>query len=208
MATGHAKVTDRRKAPGLAGPLGELQTASDEQGDGVWVNEAVEWRDQVVAPPPRWRPWAAFVLCLGGVGVSTYLTIAHFTSASILACASTSTINCEKVTTSSQSEIFGVIPVAVVGLVFYVVMSVLDFPAMWRVQDRRVHQLRLAASVGAMGMVIYLLVAELFQIGAICLWCSSVHVITFLLFILTVATVPRMLGWGGSSWGEPAWDQG
>jgi len=32
--------------------------------------------------------------------------------------------------------------------------------------------------------VLYLVYAELFSIGAICLWCTSVHVITFALFVL------------------------
>jgi uncharacterized membrane protein len=34
--------------------------------------------------------------------------------------------------------------------------------------------------------VLYLIYAELFSIGAICLWCTSVHVITFALFVLIV----------------------
>ena len=35
-------------------------------------------------------------------------------------------------------------------------------------------------------MVIYLVYAELFEIDAICLWCSVVHVITFALFVAVV----------------------
>ena len=35
------------------------------------------------------------------------------------------------------------------------------------------------------GFVLYLVYAELFTIGSICLYCTSVHVITFLLFVLT-----------------------
>jgi uncharacterized membrane protein len=46
--------------------------------------------------------------------------------------------------------------------------------------------------VGGMGMVFYLLYAELFSIKAICLWCTAVHVVTFLLFVLVVATFPSM----------------
>jgi uncharacterized membrane protein len=37
-----------------------------------------------------------------------------------------------------------------------------------------------------MGFVLYLVYAELIQIGAICLWCTSVHVATFLIFALIV----------------------
>jgi uncharacterized membrane protein len=32
---------------------------------------------------------------------------------------------------------------------------------------------------------LYLVYAEVFQIGNICLWCTSVHVITLILFALT-----------------------
>ncbi len=32
-------------------------------------------------------------------------------------------------------------------------------------------------------MALYLLWAELFQIHAICLWCTGVHILTFLLFV-------------------------
>ena len=41
-------------------------------------------------------------------------------------------------------------------------------------------------------MVFYLLYAELFSIKAICLWCTAVHAITLLLFVLVVATFPTM----------------
>jgi uncharacterized membrane protein len=36
-------------------------------------------------------------------------------------------------------------------------------------------------------MVLYLVYAELFIIHAICLWCSSVHVLTFIIFCLVVS---------------------
>jgi uncharacterized membrane protein len=45
---------------------------------------------------------------------------------------------------------------------------------------------RLGAIVAGMGFVLYLVFAELIQIGAICLWCTSVHVATFLIFALIV----------------------
>ncbi len=138
--------------------------------------------------------------------MSTYLTVAHFTSAATLACPATATINCEKVTTSAQSEVFGIFPVAVLGLAYFVAMTLLDLPPLWRRADRRVHLLRLAGAVVGMGFVLYLLVAELYQIGAICLWCTSVHVLTFLLFLLVITTVPAMVGWAPARWatdGEP-----
>jgi uncharacterized membrane protein len=50
-----------------------------------------------------------------------------------------------------------------------------------------IRPLRLAATVVGMISVLYLLWAELFKIDAICLFCTGVHVLTFLLFAL-VAT--------------------
>ena len=47
----------------------------------------------------------------------------------------------------------------------------------------------LALSVAGVGMIIYLISAELFIIKAICLWCTSVHVITFLPFVLMMSAM-------------------
>lgn len=152
--------------------------------------------DGEVFEPPRWRPAAALVLSLAGLGVSTYLTIDHFAKIK-LACSDTGIVNCQKVTTSAQSHILG-IPVAVLGLVFFVAMTAVDLPAAWRSVDRRLHLLRLAMSVVGMGFVLYLVAVELLVIRSICLWCTSVHALTFLLFVLMVTTVPAMLGWGAS----------
>ncbi len=145
--------------------------------------------------PARWRVATALVLSLAGLGVSIYLTIDHFAKIP-LACSDTGVINCEKVTTSAQSHFLG-IPVAVLGLAFYLAMTVINLPSLWYTADRRVHIARLAmASVGVV-FALYLVSAELLIIGNICLWCTSVHVITFLLFILIISTVLPMLGWSG-----------
>jgi uncharacterized membrane protein len=48
-----------------------------------------------------------------------------------------------------------------------------------------VHQLRLASVVVGMGFVVYLIYAEL-TIGSICEYCTGVHIVTFLLFCITV----------------------
>jgi uncharacterized membrane protein len=50
--------------------------------------------------------------------------------------------------------------------------------------------------VAGVGMIIYLISAELFTIKAICLWCTSVHVATFLIFVVVVTTTPVVLSRG------------
>jgi uncharacterized membrane protein len=124
-----------------------------------------------------------------GLGVAGYLTYEHFTSSSSLACSGNGVVNCLKVTTSSYSEVAGV-PVAVLGLVFFAVMLVLQLPAMWQRADRALRLARVAWAAVGLGTAIYLLSAELFSIDAICLWCTAVHVLTLLIFGTTVyATV-------------------
>jgi uncharacterized membrane protein len=138
-----------------------------------------------VSGPPRWLRWTAFVLALAGLGVSAYLTYAHYTESALAGCTETTgVVNCGKVTTSAQSVVFG-IPVAVLGLAFYVFLVAIMNPWAWMIRRREVGMIRLASMVVGIGFVLYLLYAELFDIGSICLYCTSVHVITFILFVLT-----------------------
>ena len=149
---------------------------------------------ETIEAAPLWRSRLALALSLVGLGIATYLTIAHFGHAPLV-CSDSGTINCLKVTTSAQSY-FLHIPVAILGLGFYVAMTTLNLPVAWRSADRRVHIARLAVLALGMCFALYLVSAELLIIGAICLWCTGVHVVTFALFVLVVQTVPRMLGWG------------
>ncbi len=151
-------------------------------------------------PTPRWQPIATLLLSLAGLGVSIYLTITHYDKIAPV-CTNSGTINCEKVTTSPQSVILG-IPVAVLGLAFFVPMILLCLPAAWRSANRWIHVARLALSITGVGMILYLIIAELFVIKAICLWCSSVHVITFVLFVIIVTASPVVLARGYGTDGE------
>jgi uncharacterized membrane protein len=133
-----------------------------------------------------WVVWTSLGLCVLGLLDAAYLTFEHFTASSTLACSDSGTINCLKVTTSSYSKVLG-IPVALLGLIFFVAMTVLCLPQVWRWRNPVIRPVRLAATVVGMISVLYLLWAELFKIDAICLFCTGVHVLTFLLFAL-VAT--------------------
>jgi len=149
--------------------------------------------------PALWLQLTTFALALAGLGVSIYLTIAHFTESTLLGCSESGLVNCTKVTTSAQSYVFG-IPVAVLGLAFYLFLAAIMSPWAWRAARREIHLLRLASLVVGIGFVLYLIYAELIIIGSICLYCTSVHVITFLLFVLTVIAAAA---WGfkpGAAW--------
>jgi uncharacterized membrane protein len=61
-------------------------------------------------------------------------------------------------------------------------------PWAWQIQRREVAWLRLGSMIVGMGFVMYLIYAELYQIGDVCEYCSGVHIITFLLFCITVVS--------------------
>jgi len=139
-----------------------------------------------VRPVPAWLVYTTWALAAAGLGISTYLTVAHYTTSSILACSDKGLVNCAAVTTSPESMVFGVFPVAVLGLAFYVFLFAIMSPWAWRWTWPPVRLIRLGSLLAGMLFVLYLIYTELITLNAICLWCTSVHVLTFVLFGLVV----------------------
>ena len=140
------------------------------------------------ATAPTWLQVTTLALSLGGLAISGYLTVAHYTTPTTLACPDTGVINCEKVTTSPESVLFGIVPVALLGLVFYVFMTAMNTPWAWRATAPWIRWARVGSLIAGIVFVLYLIYTELFTLNAICLWCTSVHVITVVLFALTLPT--------------------
>lgn len=139
--------------------------------------------------PPRWASPVSLVICVLGIAVASYLTYAHYTDVKNLACSDKGAINCAKVTTSEQSHFLGM-PVAVLGLVFFVGMTILSLPQAWRRPEPIVRYVRLGSVLIGLGMILWLVYAELAIIKAICLYCSLVHGLTLVLFfVVLIATV-------------------
>jgi uncharacterized membrane protein len=167
--------------PGANGANGRPRAGQEAAAGKAGPQDAPE----PVAPAPLWLQLSTWALSLVGLGLSIYLTITHLHPAALF-CSDKGLINCNAVTTSTQSKVFGIFPVAELGLGYYVFTAVLNSPWLWRMKRREVRWLRLASTVAGMGFVLYLLYAELIQIGNICLYCTGVHIVTFLLFVLIV----------------------
>lgn len=135
---------------------------------------------------PRWAQASSLVLSLAATAVAAYLTVTHYGDPTSLACPDTGVVNCTLVTTSSWSVLLGV-PVAVLGLAWSLVMVGLTLPWGWRSRSVKLDRVRVTASgLGAVA-VLYLVYVELFRIGAICLWCTAVHVLAICLFGVVLA---------------------
>ena len=132
-----------------------------------------------------WIPWTTLVLSIAGLAVASYLTYEHFTAGTTLACPNTGVVNCAKVTSESVLQ----------GLRHSGRPS---RPGLLRRHDSALTasdvayvvplagRLRLTAVVVGVVFVCYLIWAELFQIDAICLWCTVVHALTLVLFALVI----------------------
>ena len=130
--------------------------------------------------------FTTMVVSLLGLADAAYLTYQHFSeSTSFAGCSESGAVNCVAVTTSPESHVFG-IPVAVLGLAFFVFMVAINSRWGWKAPWATVHWVRLASVVVGIVFVLYLIWAELFRINAICLYCTGVHILTFILFALIV----------------------
>jgi len=128
---------------------------------------------------------------MGALLIAGYLTYTHFQPQALM-CSTSGVIDCGAVTTSPQSIVLGV-PVAMLGLAGYLVITVMNSPWAWRSSHRSVHVVRLIALTTSMAFVLWLIAAELLIIGHICEWCSGVHLITFVVFITVVRVTPDLL---------------
>ena len=127
-------------------------------------------------------------LSMVGLAIAAYLTYGHYVEHDNLFCSESGVVNCQKVTSSPESVVFGV-PVAVWGLAFFVGMTALASPWAWRVPA--LQRLRVIGVAAGGIAVVYLVYTELFTLDAICLWCTGVHLVTLALLFAVLLVDPR-----------------
>jgi uncharacterized membrane protein len=138
--------------------------------------------------PPPWAPAASLGLAAGGLVLSVYLTIERVMAPGTLTCPANVAVDCVRVTTSDQSTVFGV-PVAALGVGYFLAIGALCLPVAWRRDTPAVRGGRVALAAVGVAFVLYLIYAELFLIGAVCLWCTVVHAVALALFgVIAFAT--------------------
>ena len=180
-----SRVQNGRAQNGRAGQGRPGVTQAQARGGAPAAGSSASKAD-IPFSAPAWLQWTSLVLSLAGLGMSIYMTIAHYTSTNILVCSNKGYIDCAKVTTSPESMVFNVFPVAVLGLAFYVFMTAINTPWAWRSGIAAIWWARLVGIITGIGFVLYLIYAEVIQIGNLCLDCTTVHIITFLLFVVLV----------------------
>ena len=186
--------TGGRPAAGPAGAGGAQAVSPASTAGAAWTPQPVRI--------------TALLLALLGTGLSIYLTYVHL-KGEVPICSNRGIVNCAAVTTSPESKVFGIFPVSELGLAFFVFMTLMNTPWAWRpswtwlrVSPERQQQLallawriRVASVVVGILFVLYLVYTELITLRNICLWCTYVHITTFLLFVLLLTQA--------TFWGDP-----
>jgi uncharacterized membrane protein len=131
-----------------------------------------------------WLPFTTLVLAVIGLADSAYQVYTHYSGTGLLGCSAKGD-PCVLVQNSTYAYVFG-IPVAVLGLAFYVFMVAACSPWAWRAKLPAVRLVRLASMIIGILFVLYLVYREVVSLGKICPYCTSVHIITFILFVLIV----------------------
>lgn len=135
---------------------------------------------------------AIAVLALVGLFIGAYLTLYKLGIIGSLVCGSG---GCETVQTSKWSVLFGV-PVPFIGLAGYGGMLVLALVGLQPrfIRNRGVALLIVVGAWAALGFTVYLNGLEAFVIHAWCRWCIGSAVAAALLFIASLAELPRLRG--------------
>jgi uncharacterized membrane protein len=147
---------------------------------------------------------ALLVLAALGAADAIYLTLVHYDSQVALVCSDSGFVNCTRVITSTYAYVPGTaIPISLPGLVWCLVLAALAIVGIWLGDERR--WLRIAQfgwTLLGMLTVLYLVYVEIVILRNLCAWCTVLHVLITLMFLIAVVRLP-----GRFSADEEEWDE-
>lgn len=140
----------------------------------------------------RLEKWIIGLALLGALLAAYALSLHYQTGASAI-CDISETFSCDKVNKSQWSELFG-IPVALLGLLAYLVLAVLvvkqkSVRRILSFTERDFWQYILALIIVMLAFQMYLTYVEIFMLRAYCLICLGTQAI--ILVLVTLAAVIR-----------------
>ncbi|MGH7722126.1 MAG: vitamin K epoxide reductase family protein [Candidatus Dormibacteria bacterium] len=128
-------------------------------------------------------------LAIIGVGVASYLTAVHYAGIPLV-CSSSGVVDCAAVTGSAYSVVPGTsLPITIPGILWFVVSGALAGLAALRVHDEPGWLRPLHAGWALLGLLaaLYLVYVEVVRLHRLCEWCTAVHVLILLTFVIALA---------------------
>jgi uncharacterized membrane protein len=129
---------------------------------------------------------ALLVLSIIGVVISIYLTTVHYQGAPLV-CSTSGIIDCSRVLSSPYSVVPGTtIPISIPGLFWFVIAGVIAGLMLRKPEVRAPRLGMLIWTVLGLSTVFYLIYVEIVILHTICIWCTSLHVIIFIMLLISV----------------------
>lgn len=129
------------------------------------------------------------VLSILGVGITIYLTAVHYENVPLV-CSESGLVNCARVISSSFSVVPGTtVPITIPGFAWCIVSASLAIAGMFATTElwqRRIRLAQFAWALSGLLVVLYLVYAEIVRLHAICAWCTALHVLILLMFLITL----------------------
>ena len=154
---------------------------------------------------------ALLVLAVLGIVDAIYLTLAHYDSQVALVCSDSGFVNCTRVITSTYAYVPGTaIPISLPGLGWCLVLAALAVTGIWLGDERRwLRAAQFGWTLLGMVTVLYLVYVEVVLLRNLCAWCTVLHGLILLMFLIAVVRLPGPFlsnenEWEGAEDGEEA----
>ena len=134
-------------------------------------------------------------LSLLGAAIALYLTSVHYENVPLV-CSETGLINCARVISSSYSVIPGTtLPITIPGFGWCVVSAALAVAGLFATTglwQRRIRVAQFAWASAGLLVVLYLVYVEIVRLHTICAWCTALHVLILLLFLISLVQMQSL----------------
>lgn len=141
-----------------------------------------------------WSQLLLLLLSLVGAAIAIYLTTVHYENVPLL-CSTSGLIDCSRVLSSHYSVVPGTsIPITVPGLAWSLVSAALAVAGLRQLRPqalRRIHLAQFAWSLLAILTVLYLVYVELVVLHSICAWCTGMHTVILVMFLITIVQLQQ-----------------
>ena len=147
---------------------------------------------------PVGAAWTIIAFAVAGIGIAIYLTVIHYAKVPIV-CSSGGVVDCNAVTQSVYSSVGNTgIPITIPGMAWFIVSGGLAGIAIKAARGRLQPPARLMAGQllwGLLGVVfvLYLIYVEAVKLHKLCEWCTGIHILVILTFLVTLGAWQRTM---------------
>ena len=142
---------------------------------------------------------ALLLLSVAGIGIALYLTFVHYQNVPLV-CSAQGFVDCAFVLSSPYSVVPGTnVPITIPGLFWGIVSAAMAIAAL-RISSpsspvlHKIHIAQFAWSLVGMLTVLYLVYVEIVKLHTICAWCTGMHALILIMFLITLVQVQQRPG--------------